>query len=129
MNTLVKETAVLALQPAADHTGKEGYFVEFSSGQASVSNSATDEVIGVIIDGETTAGRSSIALCGAFAGIVKVKLNNASASQGDFLVLHTDGTVKTDPGTGGRCRVARALEGGAANELINAVLMHPLALS
>jgi hypothetical protein len=37
--------------------------------------------------------------------------------------------VVLDPGTGGRVRVARALQAGAASELIDAYLMEPVALS
>lgn len=128
MNTIVKEQGILALTPNQDHTGMEGYFVVFSNGNASLSTSATDEVIGVIVDGDITTAKSSVAVNGAFSGIVKVKLQS-SVNQGDYLVLFTDGSVKTDPGTGARRRVARALESGNAAELINAALMPPLALS
>lgn len=128
MNTIIKEQAILALTPNEDQTSKEGYFVTFSSGKAALSTSATDEVIGVLIDGETTSAKSSVALNGAFSGVVKVKLQ-AGVTQGDYLVLHTNGTVKTDPGTGARRRVARALETGIANELIDAVIMFPVALT
>jgi len=128
MNTIVKEQAILALTPHEDHTAKEGCFVLFSSGTAALSTSATDEVIGVIVDGDVTTGMSAVALNGAFSGIVKVMLHS-TVNQGDYLVLSTDGTVYTDPGTGARRRVARALESGNASELVNAVLMTPLALS
>jgi hypothetical protein len=43
--------------------------------------------------------------------------------------LPDGGTVRLDPGTGNRVRVARALQAGAASELIDAYLMEPVALS
>jgi hypothetical protein len=37
--------------------------------------------------------------------------------------------VQADAGTGSRVRVARALESGAANELIDAYLVEPVTLA
>jgi hypothetical protein len=127
MNGIVRTDGLLALVPAADHSEKVGYFVEFSSGTASVVNATTDKPIGVIVDGETTSGSDTIALSN-FPGVVKVKLSGA-VTQGDFLTVANDGTVITDAGTGSRIQVARALETGVSGDLVNAILQTPLALS
>jgi hypothetical protein len=113
---------------AADFTGQDGKFVESASGADTISNAATDIPLGVITEGLVT--RSSMALP-SFGGVVKVKLHSTPGTvvRGTYLCLHTDGSVLADPGSGGRVRVARALQAGAASELIDAYLMEPVALS
>lgn len=121
---VVKANAIVPMTPAADHSTKAGYFVENSSGNASVVNATTDLPIGVIVDGETTSGKSSIALMN-FSGTVHVKLSgtvNANA----LLQLANDGTVVTDAETGARVIVARALEAGVSGDLIEAAFYGPL---
>lgn len=113
---------------AADFTGEDGKFVESATGADTISNAATDIPLGVIVEGLAT--RSSLALPN-FGGVVKVKLHSSPGSvvRGSYLCLHTNGSVLLDPGTGGRVRVARALQAGAASELIDAYLIEPVALS
>jgi len=121
---VVKANAIVPMTPAADQTGKEGYFVENSSGNAVILNNAADLPIGVIVDGETTSGKSSIALMN-FSGTVHVKLSgtvNANA----LLQLANDGTVVTDAGSSARVIVARALEAGVSGDLIEAAFYGPL---
>ena len=127
----MRTEAIIPLEPAADQTGLEGYFVENSSGKAAVCNNAADIPLGVILEGQPTSGRSSIALP-ACHRIVKVKVTGTSPGTialGTYLTLKADGTVQADAGSGARVRVARALEAGAANELISAYLLEPTALS
>jgi len=129
---IVNEKALVALTPTADQTDLEGYFVEVSSGNVAVVNNAADIPLGVIVDGEPTTGKSTIAIADAYAGIVTVKVTGTSPGTialGTYLTLKSDGTVQADAGTGARVQVARALQAGAANELISAVLVRPLALS
>lgn len=127
---IARTNAVVALTPAADHTGKEGYFVELTAGEASIVNSAADVPFGVITEGyNPDKGNDSIAVsAGGFAGTVKVKLSGA-VTKGDFLTVAADGTVVTDDGAGARVQVAQALEDGAADELIEAVIFKPIVLS
>ena len=64
-----------------------------------------------------------------FGGVVKVKVTGTSPgtiNRGTYLTVKTDGTVQADAGSGARCRVARALEAGAADELIDAYLIEPI---
>lgn len=125
----VRDKAIIALQPAADHREKRGFFV-LSNG--ALPSNATDIPIGIIVQGENTNGIDTVATP-AFGGTVKVKLSATpgTVSIGTYLVLDgtTLGAVKADPGTGARVRVARALESGTANELIEAYLVEPTALS
>lgn len=125
---LRRESAIIPMTPAADHSALRGYFVEVSSGAASVCNSADDIPLGVILEGAPTTGQDTIAVCGGGAGVVAVKCaaSAGSIAIGTKLVLHTDGTVKADPGTGGRVQVAIALEVGANGALIDAVLIDPV---
>lgn len=125
---IARDNAIIPGAHAADFTGEDGKFVESAAGADSISNAATDIPLGVITEGLPT--KSSIATP-AFSGTVKVKLHSVAGAvvRGSYLVLHTDGTVKLDPGTGARVRVARALEAGANSELIEAYLIEPTALA
>ena len=123
-----QENSIITAIHTADFTGEDGKFVETATGTDTISNAATDIPLGVITEGR--AAGSSIATP-AFGGVVKVKLHSTPGAvvRGSYLCLHTNGTVLLDPGTGNRVRVARALQAGAANELIDAYLMEPVALS
>ncbi len=129
---IVNEKALVALTPAADQSELEGYFVEASGANVAVCNNAADIPLGVIVDGEPTTGKSTIALSGAYPGIVTVKVTGTSPgtiARGTMLTLKADGTVQADAGSGARVQVARALESGAAGELIQAILLQPVTLS
>ena len=119
-----REILIVALTPTADHTGKEGYAVKNSSGSAALGAAVTDVPIGVITEGSTTAGKSSVALCG-YHGSVKLKLGSSPGSVVAFskLEMSTDGTANLARGTTGRIVYAIALESGSANELIEARLL------
>lgn len=126
---IARHNAIIPGNHSADFTGLDGYFVESASGADSIVNAATDIPLGVITEG--LPSKSSIATP-AFSGTVKVKVTGTSPgtiARGTYLTLKNDGTVQADAGTGSRVRVARALEPGAANELIEAYLIEPTALS
>jgi hypothetical protein len=115
------------MTPNEDHTGKEGYAVKAASGKAALCTAANDNALGVILDGEGTPGKSSIAILGGNCGVVRVKLAAAPGTvvAGTYLQLHTDGSFKADLGAGNaRAVCARALESGVANEQIEAVLLN-----
>lgn len=129
MSKLAFEAGVISIVPAADQTLQRGFAV--TAAGAIVSNFTTVLPLGVIVDGQPTTGRSSVAVasCGY---IVKVKLaaTPGSVVVGSILRLDptTAGTFSITPGPGtARIECARALEAGAANELIDAVLYHPVA--
>lgn len=130
MNTAMLATpgGVIRGSSAADLSGKKGYFVEFNSGNIQLADNAADLPIGVLGDGDATGGS---VVTTAAPGTVKVKLDSTpgTVNPGTFLTLAAGGTVKADAGTGARVQVARALESGAADELIEAILVEPVALS
>jgi hypothetical protein len=125
-----RSTSVFPLTPTADHTGKEGFFI-LPTG-ALVSSATAALPLGVILEGAETTGKDSVGLPN-IEGTVKVKLSATPGAviAGSFLVLDgtTFGTAKLDPGSAARIQVARALEAGAANELIEAYLVHPAVLA
>ncbi|MFH0907187.1 MAG: hypothetical protein V1929_00290 [bacterium] len=120
----VKDNAIVAITPATDHSTKEGYFVETSSGNAEVCNAATDLPTGVIVDGEVAAGKDSVALMN-YAGTVHAKLSGTVAALAK-LQLAADGTLVTDAGSGARVLVAQALEAGVSGDLIEVALYGPI---
>lgn len=123
---------VIPITPSADHTGKEGYFVDLSSGEAVISATATVAPFGLILEGQKTTAKDAIALPGV-SGTVKVKVTGTSPGTialGSVLILAPeDGTAKLDEGTAARVQVAVALEAGAANELIEARLIEPVVIA
>jgi hypothetical protein len=132
MNTIARENGIVALTPAADQTGKEGYLVDVDSNEkATLIDATTDLPFGVILEGAATTSKSSIATAaGGFKGTVRLKLDATpgTVKTGTLLQTTGTGTVKADAGSGSRVLIAQALESGAANELIEAVLFKPISL-
>lgn len=130
MNTALLATpgGVFRGNSAADLTGKKGFFVEFTSGNIQLADNAADLPIGVLGDGDATGGS---VITTAAPGTVKVKLSGSpgTVSPGTYLTLVAGGTAGADTGTGARVQVARALESGTADELIEAILVEPVALA
>ena len=121
-----KIAALLVVASTADLSTKEGYFLQ---PDGTLPTAATDVPLGVIVDGRDKS--ADVAVPPGAPGIFHVKLSGTpgTVNRGTYLVLHTDGSAKADGGTGARVRVARALESGAADELISAVLLAPQVLS
>jgi hypothetical protein len=126
--SLVREQAILPFTPAADQSAYEGYFVNVSGDTATVSASASTSPFGVILDGETTSGKSSVAVCGGNVGTVRVKLGG-TVTKGQYMQLHSDGRAIVDAGSGARILVALCLESGVANDLVEAMLLTPVTYS
>jgi hypothetical protein len=126
---IARTNAVIPCTPAADYTGLEGYFVKATGSGDTVTlcTGVTDSPLGVITEAPTDTGKLSVAILGGgLAGTVKVKVTATSPGTivfGSPLELAAeDGTVKL--GTGGASTVvAKALEAGAAGELIEAILL------
>ncbi len=121
----VRDGFIQPATSAADLSTKAGYFVEASSGAVSVVNAATDNPLGVVVDGVPSGGANAIGLPGIIA---KVKLDGApgTVALGTYLTVTATGTAKADAATGARVVVARALEAGAADELITAQIIVPV---
>jgi hypothetical protein len=82
----------------------------------------------VVLDGDTTSGKSTIGLLGAMNGTALVKTSGAITA-GALVAQSTDGTVVTDPGTGGRVIVGVALQTAVSGDLIEVALRTPQNLS
>lgn len=125
--------SILPYIPQSDHSNKEGYAVVTSGTGVEVAASLTAIPLGVIVEGAPTTRYDAVAIAdGGLSGTVRVKLAATPGTIviGSYLIIHSDGSFKLDPGTGtNRTRMARALESGAANELIEAVLFSPQALT
>lgn len=116
---LTRDTAIFALTPATDQTDKEGYAVKIVAGEAAIST-AHNGNFGVIIDGEATTGKSTVASMAGASGTIKVKLSGTVAL-GGLLMIHTDGTWKAHTSTNNVSGVA--MEAGTATELVEAALV------
>jgi len=118
---LTRDNAIFAMTPAADQTGKEGYAVKVVAGEAAIST-AHNGNFGVILDGETTSGKSTVASMAGASGTVKVKLGATPGTvvMGSLLMVHTDATWKLHTGSNNVCAVA--IEDGVATNLIEAAL-------
>jgi len=127
MSNLALEYGLVSLTPTADHSDKRGFAVKASTGSAALIAAITDVPLGVITEGAPTSGKDSVAICGSGL-VVKVKLDATPGSVvlGSYLTTTATGTFVLDDAAGSRAVTARALEAGAANELIRAVLINPV---
>jgi len=116
---LTRNNAIFALASTADLTGKEGYGVKIAGGKVEIVTAAGD-CFGVLLDGETTAGKNTVASLAGASGTVKVKLGDTVALGGN-LKCHTDGLFKAH--TGVLDIAAVAMESGTVDELIEAALV------
>ena len=123
--SIVRKEAIIALNPAVDHSEKEGYFIILTAGLPVVSAAVTDVPFGVLIDGEAANGVDSIGVCGGNLPTLRVKLSGP-VSLGNTLQLAGDGSAIVDAGTGARVVVGRALEAGVSGDLIEAVIFTPV---
>ena len=118
----VRESAIIPMSTSEDLSDKDGYVVipDGTGGAVKLATAVDDSVAGVI----TTPADGSVDLIGVavpgFGGTVRVKLGGACNAHQE-LTLKADGTVEGD-GLG--TKVARALEAGVAEELVEAVLVN-----
>lgn len=128
MSKLAYDSGVITITPAADQSANRGFLV--STAGALPSNFTTTLPLGVIVDGQPTTGKSSVAVAPGLVVKVKLSASPGSVVFGSVLALDsaTPGAVKLSPGAGtARVEIGRALEAGAANELIDVVLWQPVA--
>lgn len=128
MSKFARNSAVYAFTGATDLSAKRGYLVTLAASIATLSASATVPAKGVILDGEATTGKSSIGILGAGLDPVMM-MTNGVITKGAFVAQHTDGTVKTDPGTGARVVVGIAMEDAAGGDLIEVAPLMPIVLA
>ena len=114
---LTRDTALFSFASAADLTDKEGYAVEVESGKVELWD-GTGTLFGVVVDGDTTSGRNTVATFAGASGTVKVKLNG-TVSAGNLLEIESGGTFIARSSNDA---YAMAIEDGVADELIEAAL-------
>jgi hypothetical protein len=125
--------AVIEAVGAADLSEKRGYLVTLAAVAgvltATVSASATVPVVGVVMNGEAVANKSSIGILGAPGiGTVYMKASGVIAA-GARVQQAADGTIVTDAGAGNaRVVVGVALEAAAAGDLIEVAPLAPMIL-
>ena len=73
------------------------------------------------------AGTSMIASC--FVHTAKTNASAGSITLGTYLTVCNDGTVKADPGSGDRVRVAIALASAGNSALVNVLTIPPIAIA
>jgi hypothetical protein len=128
--SLARTNAILSFEAAADLTGYVGHFVVLAAGKVALVGSATAKPLGVLLTDGKAGERVSVAIgAGGLAGTIRVKLAATVSAAGVDLQLTADGRVQADAGTGARTLVAQSLEPGAIDELIEAVLFRPVALT
>ena len=125
MSKFVRDSAVYPFTPATDMTNNKGYTVTLAGETATLSASATVPAEGVVLDGEPTTGKASVAILGAGIPPVLMKCSG-TITKGDKVAQHTDGRIKTDPGTGARVVLGIAMEDGVADELIEVATFTPI---
>jgi hypothetical protein len=128
--SLARTNAILSIEAAADLTGYVGRFVVLTAGKVALVSSATVKPFGVLLTDGKAGDRVTVAVgAGGLAGTVRVKLAAAVNTVGAYLQTTADGRTQTDAGTGARTVTAQALETGAIDELIEAVLIAPQSLT
>ena len=117
----VRDLAILSFPTTEDLSEKEGYVViaDGTAGNVKLATAADGTPVGVITTpADGTEDNVSVAVTG-FAGTVRVKLG-AACDAFESLTLMADGTVE---GAGAGTIVAKAMESGVADELVEAVLV------
>ena len=126
MSTLyARSTAVIAIAAAVSLAGKEGFFYKLDgANKAVLVSSATADVPHGLILAVTEDGLEiSAAVLGGNHGTCRVKLGAAVTDLRKDLTVRADGTAQSDAAAGARVIVARPLETGAVDELIECVLL------
>lgn len=120
-----RATAIIPLVAAVSLAGKEGYFYKLNaSHEAILCTAVTDVPHGLIGAVLADDGLEISALpLGGNHGPVRVKLGAAVTDLRKDLTIRADSTAESDDAAGARVIVARPLETGAADEMIECVLV------
>ena len=117
--SLARTNAILPFEASADLTGFVGRFVVLFLGKVALVSLLPVKPLGILLTDGKAGDRVTVAIgAGGLAG-----------TPGTYLQLTADGRVIPDAGTGSRTLVAQALETGAIDELIEAVLIAPQSLT
>ena len=122
---LARSNAIISIFTDENVVGKEGHFVFMSSNTAiGIVGSAIEPPFGLLLTGGLANERVTVAIPGALAGTVRVKLAG-TVYIGTRLQLTADGRVVEHDNSAPRMIVGVALEGGVTGELIEAALFTP----
>ena len=121
----IKTKAIVPLTAGEDLSGKEGFFVKLSSGEAILVTAATDKPFGVILEGADDGEMVSVAVCGGNVGTLHVAAGGIIAA-GAYCQLEAEGDVITDSGAGARVVCAIALQAAVDGQLIEALAITPV---
>lgn len=127
-----RTNAILPFKAGNDFTGKEGHAIRFNKATGTIVEAGTFSPLGVLNQSGPQDETLSVAIVGA-SGTFKVRLG-AAAETSDHLVVdqgtHGSQFFPLDTTTPGdqheRYRCAIALEDGAADELVEAILYDPV---
>lgn len=127
MSTLyARVNSIIPIVAALTLAGKEGYFYKLNaSNQAIAIAAVTDVPHGLILAVSDNGLEISAAPLGGNHGTCKVKLGTAVTDLRKDLTVKADGTAEPDDAAGARVIVARPLETGVADEMIECVLLRP----
>ena len=125
MSTLFKRsTAIVAIVATVSLAGKEGYFYKLDDDhQAVICSAVTDTPAGLIGAVSENGLEISAIPFGGNNGTVGIKLGAAVTDLRKGLQLRADGSAGPDAQTGARTLVAVPLETGAADEIIECILL------
>jgi hypothetical protein len=119
-----RSNALIFIAAAASLAGKEGYFYKLDgSNEAVLCAAATDVPHGLIMAVRQDGMEITAAPLGGNHSPVRVKLGAAVTDLRKDLTLRADATAEPDDGAGARVLVARPLELGDTDEMIEAVLV------
>jgi hypothetical protein len=122
---LARSNAIISILTDDDLTGQEGRFVRMSNADTvCLVDSALEPAFGFLLTGGKAYERVTVAIPGAFAGTVRVKLAG-TVGVGDRLQLTADGRVQSYDNEFPRMVVGVALEAGVTGELVEAALRPP----
>jgi hypothetical protein len=118
--------SVIPIAAAVSLEGKEGFFYKLDENNKAVIVSSVEDVPHGLILSVTSDGLEiSAAPLGGNHGTVLVKLGAAVTDLRKDLTVRANGSAESDDAAGARVIVARPLETGAADEMIEAVLLAP----
>jgi hypothetical protein len=122
---LTRTNAIISVVTDEDLTGKEGRFVRISNSDTiCLVNYALEKPLGLLLVGGKAYERVTVAIPGALAGTVRVKINGP-VSFGELLQLTATGCVEAYSNEFPQMVVGVALEAGITGELIEAALYVP----
>jgi|GEM_PF-7050238 len=125
MSKQVLAIALLSITPGESYADKEGFFI---TSDLMLVSSPLVVPYALIVTVQSDDVAASVAACaGGAPGVWRAKLSAApgTVARGTRLMLTANGSLKAHDGSSSAMIVAEAQEDGAANELVEVVLLKP----